>query len=352
MQFTADLNDNNEIIVSKKRDISNLYSKNKLGVLESNDKLRLDPLEGLFLLGEGKLNLYKNNRTVDFHSLLKTVNHMVDNADIKYLAYRDLKLRGYKVKIKHDDVIDFIVDKKNKEDKQVCCKAFSELDVVTIKDIESVLSYTSSLNSSLWFMIVDEEGDITYYNISKHDVKTRMEERGLSYRGDGYLIHNRVVVFNPEFSSYLHEEGFYGKPFSGNALQLSIIEAVYLQGKNVLRVYPIEDEREISKEELKRIFKKREHDVDDYLRVFTDLKQRGLTVKTGFKFGSHFRVYTKKPGVAHADYLVHVVSYNYRGVWSEISRAVRLAHSVNKEFILAYTRDDTVGYISIGRLRA
>ena len=87
------------------------------------------------------------------------------------------------------------------------------------------------------------------------------------------------------------------------------------------------------------------------LKVFKDLKKRGLLVKTGFKFGTHFRAYTKSPNQAHAEYLIHILGEKNKSYWSEISRAVRLAHSVNKEICFALFKQDKIKYLKFGRLR-
>jgi tRNA-intron endonuclease len=85
--------------------------------------------------------------------------------------------------------------------------------------------------------------------------------------------------------------------------------------------------------------------------VYCDLKKRGLIVKTGFKFGSDFRGYAGNPDDIHAEYLIHVVDKNYKVVWSEMSRAIRLAHSVNKEIVFAIVDSEKIFYIGFGRLR-
>jgi len=78
-----------------------------------------------------------------------------------------------------------------------------------------------------------------------------------------------------------------------------------------------------------------------------------MIVKTGFKFGTHFRAYTKSPHKSHAEYLIHGVTDSFTTSWAEISRAVRLAHSVNKTFAFAiYTSNrKKITYISLSRLR-
>lgn len=99
------------------------------------------------------------------------------------------------------------------------------------------------------------------------------------------------------------------------------------------------------------MMQKLQPDIVQRLMVFEDLKQRGLLVKTGFKFGAHFRAYTKQPEKTHAEFLIHVVEKGFQSIWAEISRAVRLAHSVNKEFVFACIDGKTIDYIKLGRLR-
>ena len=45
-------------------------------------------------------------------------------------------------------------------------------------------------------------------------------------------------------------------------------------------------------------------------RMYMDLKDRGWLVRTGFKYGAHFRVYTSKSPEDHPKFLVHNVDEN------------------------------------------
>ncbi|MCX8205955.1 MAG: tRNA-intron lyase [Candidatus Micrarchaeota archaeon] len=76
--------------------------------------------------------------------------------------------------------------------------------------------------------------------------------------------------------------------------------------------------------------------------VYEDWRMRGFVVKTGFKFGTHFRIYF--PGASparetddwiHSKHVLHVFPRNMELLTSELSRAIRVAHSVKKTFILA-----------------
>jgi tRNA-intron endonuclease len=134
-------------------------------------------------------------------------------------------------------------------------------------------------------------------------------------------------------------------------LQLSVIEALYLMEKKFIEIMNIVNDGKISFNEFRKIVKKNQPNIKLILTVFRDLKKRGLIVKTGFKFGAHFRTYSNKPDKTHAEYLIHVVDKSFESSWPEISRAVRLAHSVNKEIMFSSIRDNRIDYIKFGRLR-
>ncbi|ENO11979.1 tRNA splicing endonuclease [Thermoplasmatales archaeon SCGC AB-539-C06] len=91
----------------------------------------------------------------------------------------------------------------------------------------------------------------------------------------------------------LLEKEFFGKPF-GNGLQLSMVEALYLMEKNVIDIINVVTGRKNSVKKFKEFIQKSQPDINLRITVFNDLKKRGLIVKTGFKFGAHFRAYTKK----------------------------------------------------------
>ena len=76
--------------------------------------------------------------------------------------------------------------------------------------------------------------------------------------------------------------------------------------------------------------------------VFSDLRNRGYIVKTGFKYGSEFRLYErgKSPGNGHSDYLVKIVPEDYEIKSSDFSSYVRVAHGVNKKLLFAVVDEE------------
>jgi len=340
-----------KIIVKKSRDVGRLYTRSKFGEMFSGNNLKLDLIEGVFLLDEGKIRLQKNGKEINFEELVKISSEHIQYFEIKYLIFKDLRKRGLTVKLYDGkDDFDFCIYKheNGKKKKRECLlKAFSERDFFDIDETKRLVDTVIKRNSELWFTIVDEEGDITYYDVTLLDIKGSIHEKVFK-KFNGFLIGNRVVIF--ENATDLFDKEFYGKSF-GSGLQLSIVEALYLLEKNVLDIKESKSGKRLSKKDFSTIIEKTQPDINNRLMVFRDLKKRGLIVKTGFKFGSHFRVYTDQPEKAHAEYLVHVLDKGFRSIWAEISRAVRLAHSVNKEIVFARIDNDKIDYIKFGRLK-
>lgn len=72
--------------------------------------------------------------------------------------------------------------------------------------------------------------------------------------------------------------------------------------------------------------------------AFKDLRDKGLILKEGLKFGTDFRVYNKgdKPGKAHAKYLLHITdSRNKKIDLQDFCAKARIAHTTKKILLLA-----------------
>lgn len=343
----------NKIIVKKPKEAGRLYSKSHFGLPISNNKLQLDLLEGIFLVDDGKIRIFGNKKEMDFENLVNVAAKQISEFEIKYLTYKDIRKRGHALKLNEEDepttFSQFKLKKEaNSHEKQFFISAFSERDILDLEDTNNLIEKVTKKNGVLWYAIVDEEGDITYYDVSSLDIGGSVEEN-IFPEGTGLLLKNRIVIFDKKLAKHLLQSEFFGKPF-GDGLQISLVEALYLSERDVINIKTSEG-KNLSKKELKRIILSLQPDIQSRLTVFRDLKKRGLIVKTGFKFGAHFRAYTKQPDETHAEYLIHVVEKDFKSIWAEISRAVRLAHSVNKEIAFAQVDDGNINYIKFGRLR-
>ena len=344
-----------KIIVTKPRDVGRLYGKSRFGKTIKNNKLMINLIEGVFLLEEEKIKLFEKEKEINFEYLLKKSILTIPNFEIKYIVLRDLRKKGYIIQTYEDDNnFDFIILKNknnlNEENINYFVSVFSERDTIDVKKIKLFIDKANDKKGILWFSIVDEEGDITYYEISINNLKGENLEKKYQ-KTNSILMENRVLILNDKTSKKLFEEEFYGKPF-GKGLQISMVEALYLLNKDFLKIEKINNEKITEFKLFKKYIKIKQPDIDLRFNIYKDLKKRGLIVKTGFKFGTHFRAYSKKPNITHAEYLIQVVNKNFKSIWSDFSRAIRLAHSVNKEIIFAiHYNHNKIEYIKLGRLR-
>jgi len=157
-------------------------------------------------------------------------------------------------------------------------------------------------------------------------------------RGD---LSNEIVSIKIEQGSKrpiaLHEKSKFGK-IEADFLHLSLIEACYLLEKGRLNIY--EDDVKCSVGYLIDLIK--EQNLYAKYIVYRDLKDRGFVFKTGFKYGSEFRLYNRGggPGQGHSDYLVKIIFENYDINALDFASYVRVSHGVNKKLLLAIVDED------------
>ena len=333
------------IVITEKKDLSKLYSKGGFGKVMPQGKLRLNLVEGAYLLEKKKIKIIYDDEEISFSSFFDEHVKADSRFEHRYMAYRDLKKRGYRIRCCREGNFDFSLISKQSGDntREMFVSVWSERERFHLDIIKELYN---NIKIPFWIAVVDEEGDVTYYEVLKPDlggdIKMKYQNLGL-----GILIKNHVFIFDKDASSILLREGFFGKPFSGG-LQLSLIEAIYLSEKNVIEIEY--NRRDLKFGELVEIAKKQQPDIEIRYKVYSDLKTRGLSVKTGFKFGTNFRAYERDPHKFHAEYLIDVVDSRFESSWPIVSRAVRLAHSVKKLYTFAMV-DDGIDYLSIRRIR-
>jgi len=352
MQIHGDLIDTH-VIVKKSKDVGRLFTKSRIGTPLPQNTLQLSLLEAAFLSDEKKIVLHSPQEAIHFKDLVSKAALIYENFDVLFLVYRDLRKRGHCVQehLGKTDASLMIKEQPSKKQPRIYIKIFSERDFFDIKKISALLEKMHSLSSILWFAIVDEEGDITYYTVTQPELAGANKEY-THEKVKGLILGHRVLLFDEQVSDQLFSREFYGKPF-GSGLQLSLVEALYLVQKKILTAYKTSSRKPLSAPSFRTYCTDIQPDILQRLQVYRLLKQNGLLVKTGFKFGTHFRGYTQHPDEYHAEYLIHAVPADFRRMWAEMSRAVRLAHAVNKDIVFASVHDDphTLTFVSLGRLR-
>ncbi|WP_225807062.1 tRNA-intron lyase [Thermococcus bergensis] len=151
-----------------------------------------------------------------------------------------------------------------------------------------------------------------------------------------YLSGDRVFSMMESAINKLYNKRHYGEVVNGK-LFLSLIEAAYLLDKGWIKVF--DGEKELGIQELFEIGRKKDEHFDLKFLVYKDLRDRGYTVKTALKYGSHFRVY-RRGMEEHSQWLIWVVPENLRFSPNDITARVRVAHGVRKNMIMAVVDED------------
>jgi tRNA-intron endonuclease len=262
-----------------------LYSKGHTGVPQPGNALKLSFVEAAFAQEEGRL--------VTGRSLAELLTLAGPDAEVQYLVYRDLRERGL---VTRHNGTGFDVWKRAetpKHEKWFRCFPHGERTPLDPTNLQEGV-----------YSVADNDGVVTHYWTSK------IEPKGTVPPGDippltGTALEDRVLVDGvvPEHMGTL----------AGDHTILSLTEAQSLVVRGVLKL-----DKDIQAPRLD---------------VYTDLRTGGVVTKSGFRFGTHFRGYADNPDKIHAQWLIECPEGELD--WSHISRGVRLAHGVKKEFVIA-----------------
>jgi tRNA-intron endonuclease len=158
------------------------------------------------------------------------------------------------------------------------------------------------------------------------------------------LIENFLVVWNPQEGSQLYKNSYFGKPLGiakpkipefDVPLILDLMEGLYLAEKEKIEIYQNPDKARVTLSRLRQRAKKLYDEFEEKYLVYHDLREGGLIVTPGIKFGCDFAVYKYGPGVEHAPYMVTVKHASSEISATEIVKNGRLATTVRKRFIIA-----------------
>jgi tRNA-intron endonuclease len=156
-----------------------------------------------------------------------------------------------------------------------------------------------------------------------------------------YFQDDLISIVEEEKSIELYEKNWFGQwgtykaKKHGRLLKLDAYETLFLSKHVGLKTSE-------KPENIMKNASKRRKDFQDLYNVYEDLRLRGFVLKTGFKFGTHFRLYF--PGAnpnligeqwMHSRHVIHVFPRTASLLISEWARAIRVAHGVRKTFILA-----------------
>jgi len=317
-----------------------LYEQSGYGRPEGQG-LRLSPQEALYLLHRQKIDVPGSTFDSLFSALSEEPNFLRS-----FLVYRDLRERGYVVQTgPHDFRVFRRGEKPGKGESLYLVRVLSERDPIRFGTLIGEVVASKNMRKQYVLAVVDDEDELTYYEIRLQkpaDACTTLP---------ALTCHNAVLagksgVVRTGTGSDLELAG-YGKRLDPERLILSPVELLYLLGKGSITL--TRGTETMSQTAFFALAAETDQDLGIKDAVYTELRSHDYTPRTGYKFGHHFRVYSKRS--VHSDLLVHAVEKDAELPMSVISRSVRMAHSVKKKMFFGAVHSSGVQFVEFTRIK-
>ncbi len=174
----------------------------------------------------------------------------------------------------------------------------------------------------------------------------------------------KTKVYSSDKKIYekLFKSKYFGKYLEDEQMVVfSLPEAMYLLDKGMAEIKDVSKNKFFTKEEFYKKCCLLDKEFPQKYVVFKDLRDRGYVVKSGFKFGTHFRVYDKgvnpykegeKTKTEHTKFNVHAFSENKLFSFHELSRYVRLSQNIRAKALVAIVDEENeVTYYLVSRIK-
>jgi len=172
-------------------------------------------------------------------------------------------------------------------------------------------------------------------------VKKNLKTRIFWYPDSMFSVLEDKEIGKQLFSDHwIGQFGIY-KQDRGELLKLDFMETIFLGKYLDVEIYDVNRKKIIAPDEVMKQVKDVREYAEQLYNVYEDWRLRGYVIKTGFKFGTHFRIYfpgaspTKEGKWIHSKHVIHVFPKEQKLIISEWARAVRVAHGVKKTFLLS-----------------
>jgi tRNA-intron endonuclease len=280
-----------EVVYAQEPETVEKLKKNFFGT-EEKDRMVLFPEEVLFLVNfQNAVVTTEDGREMKFEELAGLFSKTEPRIFVKYNAYRDWRDRGLIARR-----IEGKIPQGNAKDEVKKYPAQEFSDKITA--------------SVVWF-------PDTMFALLEDQAVGR-------YLFDNYWF--------GQFGVYKQERG--------EGLKMELFEVIFLEKHAGLKVINAHTEKPVTAEAMLKCAEKGREFARQLYDIYEDWRLRGYVVKTGFKFGTHFRIYF--PGASpakggdwvHSRHVLHVFPKEQKLVISEWARAVRVAHGVKKTFVL------------------
>ena len=145
------------------------YAKSNFGSIVDAGKVQLSLLEALYLLEKGKLEIVEKRKKMTVEEFIRKARKVEPNFWIRYCVFKDMRNRGYIIKTALKFGADFRVYdrgiKPGQDHARWVVFPVHEGETLTWYEFAAKNRVAHSTKKRLMMAIVDDEGDVTYYEI-------------------------------------------------------------------------------------------------------------------------------------------------------------------------------------------
>ena len=159
-----------KVITESSDEAREFNNQSSFGSLTESGKVELSLLEALYLMEKGRLSVKNDSgRELSFETYLKKARREEPNFWIRYCVFKDMRNRGYVIKTALKFGADFRVYdrgvKPGEDHARWIVYPVHEGETLTWYEFAAKNRVAHSTKKRLLMGIVDDEGDVTYYEI-------------------------------------------------------------------------------------------------------------------------------------------------------------------------------------------
>jgi tRNA-intron endonuclease len=157
-----------DILITNQSEAYSLLEKSNFGE-EIEKKIRYSSFETIYLMDNDKIEVYSKKLKLNKEELIKKFLKIDKRFNLKYSIFKDLRNKGYILKTGLKFGADFRVYEKGFKINEAHAKWLvfvnHETDNLRLIELTAKSRVAHSIKKNLLLAIIDEEGDISYYEI-------------------------------------------------------------------------------------------------------------------------------------------------------------------------------------------
>ncbi len=158
------------VIAESSDEAREFYNQSRFGNMIEEGKVQLSLLEALYLIEKGRLKVIDDkDKQISKDDFIKKAKKVEPNFWIRYMVFKDIRNRGYIIKTALKFGADFRVYdrgvKPGEDHARWIIYPVHEGEQITWYDFSAKNRVAHSTKKRLLIGVVDDEGDVTYYEI-------------------------------------------------------------------------------------------------------------------------------------------------------------------------------------------